>query len=687
MALQKIIFSIVVVLFFLLNLNAKEKCKVFGNSEKSICFVGDSITHHGYYPKHIALYYITRFPEKKIDFINSGFEGGSTWTTLRSFDEQVFAHNADVYTIMLGMNDVRHHNYSEKALADNQTHLANKEKYFNIYKNGIAEIVKKLPKKSKVILLSSSIYDGTGDIADPFGVGRNGVIVHHKPYKGLRFVNDELNNYGQWCKSFANKNNLLFADQWLATNQANIAIQKENPRSSAIGRNRVHPFDLGGFFTATGFLKDMNEYPVVSDIEIDAKTLFSKEENATVSNIETSHWFFRLFDNIKSKYAVLEFSVQANSLPYPYSDAIFAATRYCDFNEKMNREILKVKNLKSGTYALKIDENIVGFYTSQELQNGINLGSNRQTPQAQQALEVERCVEVWRERTQRLRDLFGTEFILNIFKNPNSAQKIEFVKERLKQNKVHKQDIYGFTYYVENKAKEPAIKKQAKDALEKAYSLAIPKERKYTLTRLKESNSDNKYYHFKNVSINKNPTETNSAIICFGVNKNLRLFLQENNFYVLNADNTNAKTWIANNAKKYNSIGVIGVGLKASEALKFVSENTNTKAFVAINGQFDMAHPSRFNKMLALDILKAEAKSPFKNITKNNPPTLLINSIGDNSVDISEALQALQKFEKINIKTTTSFINTTKPIFKSDNQILQKALIDTLEFFKDNLQR
>ena len=57
----------------------------------------------------------------------------------------------------------------------------------------MTKLVESLQEKGKVVLLSSSIYDGIGDILDPYAVMRNGEIIHLKRSKGLQYVNDELN--------------------------------------------------------------------------------------------------------------------------------------------------------------------------------------------------------------------------------------------------------------------------------------------------------------------------------------------------------------------------------------------------------------------------------------------------------------------------------------------------------------
>lgn len=460
--------------------------KLFSGNEKSLCFVGDSITHHGFYPKHIVLYYVTRYPHLQKDFLNAGFEGGSANTTNLRFNADIAPKKAQIHTVMLGMNDVRHWNFSKKALADKKTHEAKKIENFEIYKRDMTKLVDSLQKSGKVVLLSSSIYDGIGDILDPYSVMRNAEIIPIKRNKGLDFVNDELNRYGQWCAKLAKERNLLFADHWRETNLANIKVVKENPHSSAIGRNRVHPFDFGGFFTAYAFLKDLGETGIVSTISIDAETSRDVEKdlkNAIVSSI-SKKWLNIPF--LKKEYE-LSFKAEEYALPYPLTDNTHACTKYCNFNYDLNRQILCVKNLPQGEYQLKIDEKIVGFYTNTQLKNGVNLGGNILTPQAEQARQVEQQIEIWRERTQRVRDLFGTEFIMGVYNDNNSPQRnIEIAKLWIEKNKVSKVSRKSFFWYVENRFNQDKFQQQANDALKKAYEIAKPKSHIYTLTKLNE---------------------------------------------------------------------------------------------------------------------------------------------------------------------------------------------------------
>ena len=82
---------------------------LFKDGER-VCFIGDSITHGDYdrsdYHEFIYLYYLTRFPDRKITIFDRGISGDTSWGTVRRYDQDIAPCKATVSTIMLGMNDV-----------------------------------------------------------------------------------------------------------------------------------------------------------------------------------------------------------------------------------------------------------------------------------------------------------------------------------------------------------------------------------------------------------------------------------------------------------------------------------------------------------------------------------------------------------------------------------------------------
>ncbi|MEZ0276020.1 MAG: GDSL-type esterase/lipase family protein, partial [Roseimicrobium sp.] len=77
----------------------------------TVCFLGDSITHGGNWHRYIELFYVSRFPERKVNIVNCGIGGDRADGALKRLDWDVLVHQPTVIVIMLGMNDIGHANY------------------------------------------------------------------------------------------------------------------------------------------------------------------------------------------------------------------------------------------------------------------------------------------------------------------------------------------------------------------------------------------------------------------------------------------------------------------------------------------------------------------------------------------------------------------------------------------------
>ncbi len=449
--------------------NANIKPKAFDAGD-TICFAGDSITHHGFYPKHIALYYITRFPHTKMTFRNSGSEGHSANTTLQRVKYDLRPDKHTVFTLMLGMNDCRAGTIMElKGEKKKAKHAENLEKY----KRQMAELSEILVDDSKkLILLSSSIYDGESDIKKPVRVGINGEILPKEKDIKTPERNMILKDYVDAILAYAKSNSIQNADIWSYTNAINKEIHKTDKSISAIGEDRVHPFNFGGFVIANGFLNAMQESSVVSEVIIDASnTKVIKLENAKVSALA------------KNSAGNISFELLENSLPYPLTEQTQPADKFTKFTQKFNQQILSVKNLSSANYKLIIDGNAVGEYSAQELSKGVNLALYKNTPQYVQALKVEKLVEEWRANMHKFRNCMNTEFAYKL----NTANR-EACRLRLTRVLEDKKS----SYYAIKRSKDYLIEGEKRDeffnnaqaAISEAYKVAKPRSHTYRLEKI-----------------------------------------------------------------------------------------------------------------------------------------------------------------------------------------------------------
>ena len=161
----------------------------------------------------------------------------------------------------------------------------------------------------------------------------------------------------------------------------NADIQKKDPSASLVRGSptwfdRVHPGPLGHTVMLYEILKAQGAESCVDEIERDANGADA-----------------------------LVFTCTEKSLPFPMTDEMRRALGLVPFEKDFNREILRVRNLKEGRYAVKIDGTKVGVWTAAELSEGVNLALNEKTPQYRQAAAAaEICRRLWTGE-RMLRDL------------------------------------------------------------------------------------------------------------------------------------------------------------------------------------------------------------------------------------------------------------------------------------------
>lgn len=84
---------IIVAIYLLMGINGmqSQSIPVFKEGER-VAFVGNSITCGGHYHSYIWLYYMTHFPNRRIDVFNEGV-GGDVAKQMSQRLDKVFEHN------------------------------------------------------------------------------------------------------------------------------------------------------------------------------------------------------------------------------------------------------------------------------------------------------------------------------------------------------------------------------------------------------------------------------------------------------------------------------------------------------------------------------------------------------------------------------------------------------------------
>ncbi|MCX6908561.1 MAG: SGNH/GDSL hydrolase family protein [Verrucomicrobia bacterium] len=336
------------------------RAEMFKDGETA-CFLGDSITAGGRYQNMIADYYLTRFPERTIRFVNAGRSGDSAGGSLKRLQEDVIARKPTSVTIMFGMNDVNRGAYV--ANPDDKKKSA-QQQALNGYKANMETVVGRIRAEAgnpKLLFITPSPFDQT--------------VVLDKD-NNQPGCNDGLGRCAEIVRELAAKNNGTVVDFHGPMTALNLEQQKKDPKWTIVGADRVHPGPPGHLMMTWLFLKTQGAPSVVSKVAVDAAA------GRAVENINAE------VTAITKKNGGVSFTLLEKALPFPIDPAAKPMLALLPIEKDLNQEILSVRRLASGNYELKIDGTAVGRYSAQDLERGINLAFNEATPQFKQAQTV-----------------------------------------------------------------------------------------------------------------------------------------------------------------------------------------------------------------------------------------------------------------------------------------------------------
>jgi lysophospholipase L1-like esterase len=362
------------------------------NQGDRVVFTGNSITDGGHYHSYIWLYYMTRYPNRRIDIFNAGIGGDVAGQIADRLQTDVFSKNPTVVTITFGMNDTGY-----KLLSGAKADSAY-QKAVAIAAQSYSKITQALNQHPQVrkVMIGSPPYDETSKI--------NGLILHGKNaaiQKIIELQQKAAKNY-RW--DFVDFNRPMVA--------INLAHQQQDTLFTLQGKDRIHPYNDGHMVMAYLFLKAQGLSGVkVADVIIDADSKsILKQENCQLSNL-----------NIKG--STINVTYQAFALPYPTDTeprgggvqlrSQADGLQWVPFTNQFNQEMLTVKGLKAKQrYRVKIDSALIGSWTGHNLDEGINLATIQSTPQYQQALAVMHLNEERWSIERRLREYYWLQYSL-----------------------------------------------------------------------------------------------------------------------------------------------------------------------------------------------------------------------------------------------------------------------------------
>lgn len=467
---KSILLCFVAVLLFAIPGFAQQKSPVLFKGGESVSFIGNSITHSGGFHNHVLLYYATRFPNEEIMFLNAGISGDNANDIFRRLEDDIIPLNADWSIVMVGMNDVNRALYAPirvgEAGLEEQKQIA-----IQNFHNHLDKMLRKLSQSgTKIVLQTPSIYDQTAQLSS-------------ENYFG---VNDALKECTAIVEEMAIKYDTYLVDYWQFMTETNERLQQKDPTATIVSIDRVHPWGTGDLIMAYRFLKETGVPQIVAEVEIE-KGVVKGCINCKAS-IE------------KADKSTIAFQVLAESLPFPLEDEpqTALALELVPFMDELNRETLKLKKLKKGTYSVSIDDILVGHFTHKELADGLNLALYRHTPQYQQALQVRDIAVAYRKVQRQLRDikLVQNRRFSAALRNASIAEIESFIDTTLEDLRVSNPRKYSemkktFDNYLELKPQEKEMEAKLFELTASIYESNMPVAHAYEVKRLPKNKKSN----------------------------------------------------------------------------------------------------------------------------------------------------------------------------------------------------
>ncbi|RVU01639.1 hypothetical protein EOD41_06670 [Mucilaginibacter limnophilus] len=361
--------------------------KIFKENDKVI-FVGNSITHGGRYHSYIWLYYMTRFPNRRITIMNGGIGGDKISNINNRLEEDVYSKNPSRINLTFGMNDSGYFDY----LFKDPVVVSNKLVFSADSAFKLVTASLNAHPQIKVTMMAGSPYDATTTVTSGgwsekpatfdriVNIQRDAAVAHHWAYIDIYHNMDNLNKF----------------------------YQKADPKFTLSGSgDRIHPESYGHLVMAYLYLRQQD----LKGLEVADFTVDATMKRVTAA----SHCEVR---DVIGNGDNLTFHYRADALPFPVDDVkhagdgkpASAALDYIPFTDDLNREMLRVTNLKGNHYDVKIDGKVIGRFSSADLATGVNMALIRTTPQYLQALEIMKKNESRFSEEKRLRDYYVVVF-------------------------------------------------------------------------------------------------------------------------------------------------------------------------------------------------------------------------------------------------------------------------------------
>lgn len=355
-----------------------------------IGLIGDSITHDNYagmsYASFIYNYYVTRFPNERVDILNLGICSYTAKAVLDTFDRDYAGKGLTKATIMLGMNDV------ERGLYDQSNYVSTaprRAEIRNTYQTNMMELLDKFQQvdinREDVTLITPSIYDQTRTS----NINSDGSLKTR--------VNDGLAEFSEDIIKMSNNEKTKLVQLNDPMLKINKIYQIANPNGTFTQGDLIHPNPMGHNLMGYLFLQQQGAPKEVASVSI-------SNNDVTVSNAQVDH--------LKKDDSFIRFTYQPDSLPMAVTDAYIEADTYVGISDDLNQEVIQVQQLDSeASYTLMIDKAVLGTYKGSAFERGINIAANDKNPNQIAAKQIEQTNQRRKNLESDINDVTWFEYL------------------------------------------------------------------------------------------------------------------------------------------------------------------------------------------------------------------------------------------------------------------------------------
>jgi lysophospholipase L1-like esterase len=413
-----------------------------------IVFLGDSITSGGTYHENIRVFWATRFPDIPIHIWNKGIFSDFARGGIKRIEHDTLEEKPNKVVINYGMNDsgASWRTNLFGMVNPGEDILAQRQQLVKAYRADIETLVARLKERGvQPILAGPSIYDETMVRAGMNQIGGN----------------DNIRACMEQLREISMRDGLGFVDFNTPLLEINVRLQKDNPSASIVGGDRVHPEAEGHWAIALAFLQAQGMDPYVAKAVVDT---------GSGKAIETHRC---RVDAVTKDGDSVSFTYRPEALPLPSDRSYQKVDAVIGLTAAINQELIAVRGLKPGRYAVSMNTRPLGSFTSEELAEGVNIATLAGNPGQQTAQKIQALVNERRNIEQRIRQLRQLDAgdLVRLKGEQHDAALTE-LRQRQEQALAqgNERQVQRWKTYFENLQQEPEFRRRIEEIDQQIYT-------------------------------------------------------------------------------------------------------------------------------------------------------------------------------------------------------------------------